>query len=98
MEKYKTVQRRAIEAFAFGLVSVCPILLFASVLGALRPTMKVTIYWDTPPGGTEVYTEVTEISNDGKIVKLTGKNTAGEIVTVSFNWAKLLKVVQENTE
>lgn len=84
------------EALLFGAVALVPLGFVSLALETRKPTMKVTIYYNTPLGGTEVYTNVTAYSNDGKIVKLTGKNAAGEVVTVEFNWASILKVVQEN--
>lgn len=97
MEKPRRIQGRALEAVFLGAVSLVPLFLLSCLTKALAPAMKVTIYYNTPPGGTETYTNVTAYSNDGKVVKLTGKNAAGEIVTVEFNWSSILKVVQENT-
>lgn len=59
--------------------------------------MKVTITFTDPPGGTATYTEVTSYSNDGKVMKLTGKNAAGEVVTVEYNWAFIISVTIVNT-
>jgi hypothetical protein len=85
------------EALLFGALALVPLGFVLLAIETRKPVMKVTIYYTDPPGGTEVYTNVTHYSNDGKVVKLTGKNAAGEVVTVEFNWASIRKVVQEHS-
>lgn len=57
--------------------------------------MKVTLTYANDASTTEVYTDVTSYTSDGKTIKLTGKNAAGIVVTLEVSWTSVRKVLQE---